>query len=160
MAFNLAHFYPITFHTKLQEVTAYLKGEGAYVYRPCRQLELEPVLWMIYSERLSWTQPSHGVMMEVAIQNPDYRCKETDYESHLVEELDGVRVNPPNDVLAADSDHDLWERYERLTWLTDFTRSANELKDIALAYRNKTIADLIYCSPFLIVRINPVVDRV
>ena len=36
LGFGLAHLYPVTFKTRLQEMTNYLKGEDAHVYRACR----------------------------------------------------------------------------------------------------------------------------
>lgn len=42
LAFDLAHLYPVTFDTKLEEMVKYLKGEDAHVYKSCRELGLEP----------------------------------------------------------------------------------------------------------------------
>lgn len=164
LAFNLAHLYPVTFDTELQEMIAYLKGEDLHVYQSCRELELEPVLRMIYSQRWKWDEhrPSHGVMMEVIIENPRYDYEQTEYVNHLIEELGGVPVNLYNGVLARDSNWNgdyLTESYEQLTWLTDFAESANELKDLALAYGNEVTVGFVYCSPCLTVHIEPASDR-
>jgi hypothetical protein len=68
LGFGLAHLYPVTFETKLQEMASYLKGEDAHVYRACRELQLQPSLQMIYDDdrvvldtvscwiRLLWTR--------------------------------------------------------------------------------------------------------
>lgn len=120
---------------------------------------------MIYREPPSsgGEQPNCGVMMKVAVEGISYDYESSDYPRHLIEELGGIPVNLFNDATAADSDwnnRDSRERYEQLTWLTDFTKSANELKDIALAYGNDVTTGFMYCDPFLIVRIGPAVDRI
>ena len=166
LAFNLAHLYPVTFDTELQGMTEYLKGEDAHVYQSCKELGLEPVLHMIYRERGNWEwnrTPEYGVMMEVIIEDPTYDYQSSDYERHLVEEQGGIPVNLSNGLLAKNSplnDNDWTEIYEQLTWLTDFSESANELKDIALAYGNDVSVGFVYCSPCLIVQVNPASDRV
>ena len=38
LGFGLAHLYPVTSNTQLQEMTSYLKGEDAHVYQACREL--------------------------------------------------------------------------------------------------------------------------
>ena len=187
LAFGLAHLYPITFDmesdmefdmesdiepdTGLQKIITYLKGEDAHVFESCRELELEPALRMIYSEGLNRAgRSSHGVMMETIVHNPNYDYNNSDYKRHLVEELGGVCVNLFNGVLAAESglreelmelgDDDSMEGCEQLTWLTDFTKSANELKDMTIAFGNDVSVGYIYCSPCLIVRIRPAIDRI
>ena len=175
MAFNLAHLYPVTFDTKLEEMAAYLKGEDAHVYQPCQELGLEPVLQVIYNGRPVWSQRRAriGAMMGVLVENPYYDWEDSCYEKHLVEELGGIPVNLSNDTLAAYSDH--WrdwdegdpeaddkpgEVYEQLTWLTDFAESVNELGDVGPAYGNEPTVDYMYCSPCLVVQIDPASDRV
>jgi len=166
LAFNLAHLYPVAFDTELEEMTEYLKGEDAHVYQSCRELKLEPVLQMIYNERADWEgyRARLGVMMGVIIQNPSYDYEASSYERSLVEDRGGIPVNLRNDVLATSSVY--WngdnprEVYEQLTWLTDFTESANELRDVGLQYGNECTLGYIYCSPCLIVRIDPASDRI
>lgn len=148
LAFNLAHLYPITFDTELQGMIAYLKGEDAHVHQSCRELELKPVLRMIYSGDYDGGVglPRHGVMMEVIIHKPDYYPEETSYERYLVEELEGIPVNLHNDVVATDwewNEDELTDSYEQLTWLTDFTKSPNELKDIAPTYGNEVTSFIV-----------------
>ena len=148
LAFNLAHLYPITFDTELQGMIAYLKGEDAHAYQSCRELELKPVLRMIYSGDYDGGVglPRHGVMMEVIIHKPDYYPEETSYERYLVEELEGIPVNLHNDVVATDwewNEDELTDSYEQLTWLTDFTKSPNELKDIAPTYGNEVTSFIV-----------------
>ncbi|KAF9645911.1 hypothetical protein BDM02DRAFT_3189313 [Thelephora ganbajun] len=48
--FSLAYLYPVTSDARLQEMIAYLKGEDTHVYQSCRELELESVLRMKYSQ--------------------------------------------------------------------------------------------------------------
>ena len=167
LAFNLAHLYPVTFNTELDEMIEYLKGEDAHVYQSCRELRLEPVLQMIYNER-SDLDPEYraglGVMIGVIIENPSYDFEASNYERSLVEDEGGIPVNLRNDVLATSSDYWNWdnpnEDYEQLTWLTDFAKSTNELRDVGLRYGNECSLGYIYCSPCLIVRINPASDRI
>ena len=162
LALNLTHLYPVTFDTDLQGMVAYLKGEDAHVYRSCRELELKPMLRMIYDRRRS-RRSKHGVMMEVIVGNPNYDYQQTDYQGHLVHELGGIPVNLSNGDLAADSDwnqDEMTEDYEQLSWLTDFTKPTNELKDLMIAYGNEVSVGFVYCSPCLIVRIGPAGDRI
>ena len=75
------------------------------MYQSCQELELEPALRMIYCRKF-WDNslPDWGVMIsEVIIQNPSYDWERSDYESHLVEELNGIPVNlsKPNTQLGA-----------------------------------------------------------
>ena len=167
LALNLAHLYPVAFDTKLEEMTNYLKGEDAHVYKSCRELQLEPILQVVYNERVDWDpayRASLGVMMGVIVENPNYNYETSSYERSLVEDKGGIPVNLKNDALATSSEY--WhgdnprEVYEQLTWLTDFTKSTNELRDAGLCYGNQCSLGYIYCSPCLIVRIGPASDRI
>ena len=162
LAFSLAHLYPVTFEMELQGMVEYLKGEDAHVYQSCRELKLEPVLRMIYFHRRGWDD-DHGVMMEVIVEGPSYDWERSDYKGHLVRELNGIPVNMSNKTLARHSiwNHiDLTEDYEQLTWLTDFAKPANELKDTAVAYGNEVSLEFVYSSPCLIVRVDSASNRV
>ena len=53
LGFGLAHLYPVTFNTKLRELTSFLKGADADVYQACRKAQLQPLLQMIYDDRKS-----------------------------------------------------------------------------------------------------------
>ena len=175
MIFNLVHLYPVTFDTKLEDITAYLKGEDAHVYQSCQELGLKPVLQMIYASGERSTPDSDpcrssylGVMAGAIIENPEYDDRESNYEQSLVEEWGGVPVNLSNDVLAGDLESYWnwgWEMPkdvpEQLTWVTgDFAKSANGLRDVGLYYGNESTLDYIYSSPCLIVRIDPASDRI
>ena len=168
LAFGLAHLYPITpdlEEMELQEIIAYLKGEDAEVYQSCLELGLKPVLQMVYNkDRGSCYWSVHGIMIGSIVYQPSYDFNNQRYEVYLLEELDGIPVNLANGVLAADSEwnkQELIEEYEQLTWLTaDFVKSANELKDVTMAYGNDLSVGFIYCRPCLIVRIRPAVDRI
>ena len=173
LAFNLAHLYPVTFDTKLEDITAYLKGEDAHVYQSCQELGLEPVLQMIYTSlgERSTLSPGHdlsiGVMMGAITRNDaDYDYEESNYQQSLIEGHGAVPVNLKDDVLTSDLEyHCGWlgdipqEARKQLTWVTDFTKSANELRDAAVHYGNECTVDHIYSSPCLIVRIDPSATR-
>ena len=168
LAFGLAHLYPITpdlEEMELQEIIAYLKGEDAEVYQSCLELGLKPVLQMVYNEdRGSCYRSVHGIMIGSIVYQPSYDFNNQRYEDYLLEELDGIPINLANGVLAADSEwnkQELIEEYEQLTWLTaDFVKSANELKDVTVAYGNDLSVGFTYCRPRLIVRIRPAADRI
>ena len=172
LAFNLAHLYPVTFDTKLKEMTAYLKGEDAHIYQSCLGLKLEPTLQMIYADRSVWSTwrqgPEHGVMMEAVVKTDWYDYQTWSYEDNLIEELGGIPVNLSNHSFASnlrywdERDEDTDEPggvCEQLTWLTDFSKSANALEDAVVSYGNDATVKHIYCSPCLIVRIGPASDR-
>ena len=173
LVFNLAHLYPVTFDTKLEDMTTYLKGEDAHVYQSCQELGLQPVLQMIYgsSDRSNLDSGSLrqdiGVMLGAIIEDPEYYYEESNYQQALVER-GGVPVNLSNDVLANDLErHWNWgwdipkDVPEQLTWVTDFfAESVNGLRDVRLHYGNECTLDYIYSSPCLIVRIKPASDRV
>ena len=167
LVFNLAHLYPVTFDTKLEDITAYLKGEDAHVYQSCQELGLEPVLRMIYTNLddcspFNSEPPSIGVMTGAITKPPDYHCELSSYQQALIEECGGVPVNLRNDVLTSDleeycdwGDDTPMNVDEQLTWVTDFTGSANELRDDGPTFGNQCSVDHIYSSPCLIVRIDP-----
>jgi len=74
LGFGLTHLYPITFKTELQEMSNYLKGENAHVYRTCRELQLQPLLQVIYDDNVSG--PKYGVMMDQIVRGPGYNYTE------------------------------------------------------------------------------------
>ena len=161
LGFGLAHLYPVTFETKLQEMKNYLKGEDAHVYRACRELQLRPLLQVIYDDDLSGSQ--YGIMMDKIVRDPSYSFTEECYSSVLVTEMGGISVNKTED---APLDRTHWANVnyedgepELITWISPFN-GRNKLHDISLAYGNEVSADYIYCSPCLIVRIAAASDRV
>jgi hypothetical protein len=161
LGFGLAHLYAVTFETKLQEMTSYLKGEDAHVCRTCRELQLRPLLQMIYNDVRSGSE--YGIMLDKVVERPDYDCEHQDesYESALVIEKGGVSVNKTQ---GAAPDHSPWVtdgdcEGEFITWISPFN-GRNQLKDVSLAYGNEVVANYAYCSPCLIVRIAPASDRV
>ena len=161
LGFGLAHLYPVTFETKLREMTSYLKGEDAHVYQACQELQLQPSLQVIYDDDLSG--PRYGIMMDRIVRDPAYDYMDECYSSVLVTELGGVSVNKAED---ASLDRSHWaeggyENSERefITWISPFN-GRNQLQDISLAYGNEVSAEYIYCSPCLIVRIAAASDRV
>lgn len=160
LAFNLTHLYPVTFTTDLRKMIKYLKGEDAHVYQSCRELGLEPALRMIYSE--SEYRPEHGVMTENIVDGSDYDYMSRNFTGYLLDVQDGVPVNLSNDFVAWRGNYaERTDRQpEQLAWLTDFTDSANELKDRVLAYGNEVTVECVYLNPCLIVPICPASDRV
>lgn len=75
----------------------------------------------------------------------------------------GILSSLDNDILASDSE---WMRSHRGTkkW-KQITRGSlfeegNRLRDVVTAYGNQVAVDCIYCSPCLIVPIDPAPDRV
>jgi hypothetical protein len=83
LGFGLAHLYPVTFETKLQDMKKYLKGEDAHVYRDCRELQLQPSLRVIYDDNESG-EGEYGIMLNRIIKDPDYNFEVTSYEGTLV----------------------------------------------------------------------------
>ena len=70
LGLGLAHLYPVTEDTDLQEMASRLKGEDAQVYRACRELQLRPSLRMIYGDERSgekslWDQVTTALFMKV-----------------------------------------------------------------------------------------------
>ena len=158
LGFGLAHLYPVTPETKLQETIGYLKGEDAHVYRACQELQLQPSLQMIYDDNQSGSE--YGIMIDRIIRGPNY-CYELECYEKAVMELGGVSVNKTED---ATPDRSHWvsredEKGELITWISLFN-GQNKLQDISVTYGNEVYAGHIYCSPCLIVRIAAASDRV
>jgi len=162
LGFGLAHLYPVTFKTKLQEMTSYLKGEDAHVYRVCQELQLQPLLQVIYDDDVSGRK--YGVMMDQIVRDPSYDYTEACYSSVLVTDLGGVSVNKTE---GAALEHNAWAEddlggtieSEFITWVSPFN-GRTQLYDVSIAYGNEVSGQYIYCSPCLIVRIAPASDRV
>ena len=160
LGFGLAHLYPVTSQTKLQEMSVYLKGEDAHVYRACRELQLQPSLQMIYDDyRLE--PEGYGIMVDRFALNHYYDYSRESYEGALVKELGGVSVNK---IEGINFNPSLFAPYgepegELITWISPFN-GRNQLQDINMAYGNEVSAEYIYCSPCLIVRIAAASDRV
>ena len=93
LGFGLAHLYPVTFETKLQEMASYLKGEDAHVYRACRELQLQPSLRMIYDDYQSGYARQYGIMMDRIAKDPNYDYELSCYEGALVNDMGGISVN-------------------------------------------------------------------
>jgi hypothetical protein len=72
LGFGLAHLYPVTFDTDLREMTDYLKGEDARVYRACQELQLQPSLQVIYDDNRG--EPGYGIMLDRIVSRPYYDC--------------------------------------------------------------------------------------
>ena len=106
LGFGLAHLYPITFRTELQEMTSHLKGADAHVYQTCRELRLQPSLQMIYDDNQS--RPGYGIMLDEIAQDPEYNHEYGCNERGLVE-LGGIPVNK-TDRVPLDSSSGPWIR--------------------------------------------------
>jgi len=168
LGFGLAHLYPVTFKTELKDMAKYLKGEDAHVYRACQELQLQPSLRMVYDDdELDWdgtrisTRP-RGIMLEKIVEAPDYNYEDEGYREHLLSWLGGIAINLDNGTDASDSE---WVReyenknWKQITWVAPF-KVGNPLKDVVVAYGNEVSVGFIYCSPCLIVPIDPASDRV
>jgi len=170
LGFGLAHQYPVTFKTELKDLIEYLKGEDAHVYRACKELQLQPSLRMVYDDddcdwdgRRIGTRP-RGIMLERIVEQPDYDYEVTNYREYLIEWLGGVPINLDNSTAASDSDwvherHGVTKKWAQITWVAPF-KEGIRLKDVATAYGNEFAVDFVYCSPCLIVPIDPAGDRV
>ena len=159
LGLGLVHLYPVTFGTKLQEMTSYLKGEDAHAYQACRALQLKPSLRMIYEDELSGSE--YGIMVDHIVQDPDYDCQWDSYENALVEREGGVAVNK-TDCAALENCCRVSEEAcasEFITWISPFNER-NRLRDTALVYGNEVTAGCIYCSPCIIVPVPSACDRV
>ena len=158
LGFGLAHLYPITFETKLQDMVKYLKGEDAHVYRACQESKLQPSLRMVYD-----CEEGRGVMLKKVVELADYSYQETNYIEYLCYELGGTPVNLSNKTLARRSDwvqHHRVEKWEQITWVTPF-REGNRLRDVSMAYGNDAVSlEYAYHSPCLCVPVAPASDRV
>jgi len=169
LGFGLAHLYPVTFKTKLEDMTKYLKGEDAQVYQACQELQLHPSLRMVYDDdELEWdgtrigTRP-RGIMLETIVEQPNYDFKEESYREFLIKYLGGIPINLDNNTVASES---TWMQgygiancqWKQITWVAPF-KEGNILKDVATAYGNEFAVDFVYCSPCLIVPIVPASDR-
>jgi len=170
LGFGLAHQYPVTFKTELKDLIGYLKSEDAHVYRACKELQLQPSLRMVYDDdECDWdwtrihTRP-RGIMLERIVEQPDYDYKNTNYREFLIEWLGGVPINLNNSTVASDADwvqegYEMPKRSAQITWVAPF-KEGIRLKDVATAYGNQYAMDFVYCSPCLIVPIDPASDRV
>ena len=159
LGFGLAHLYPMAFETKLQEITSYLKGADAHVYRACQELQLRPSLQMIYDD--GENGPEYGIMLDKIICDPPYHYDIETYESALVAG-GGVPVNKTD---VATLGRSSWvangdSEGEMITWISPFN-GQNRLEDItSVSYGNEPCASCIYSSPCIIVRVATASDRV
>ena len=159
LGFGLAHLYPVSSETELQEIVGYLKGEDAHVYRACQELRLNPSLQMIYDDGDNGR--GHGIMVGRIMNCLSYDIHETRYETTLVTEEGGIPVNTTEGLTPDDSswvEDRLSERGELIAWVSPFNQR-NRLHDINMAYGNSYYANYIYCSPCIIVRIAAAGDR-
>ena len=159
LGFGLAHLYPVTFNTKLEDLMGYLKGADADVCRACRALDLQPSLQMIYDDKQS-DYDGLGIMLDTITQAVYYDPNLESYESTLVTELGGVPVNKTEKAKLKKS---RWVEegvdFEFITWVSPFV-GRNQLQDVTVALRSDVSTDIIYCSPCLIVDVPAAVDRV
>jgi hypothetical protein len=161
LGFGLAHLYPVTSETGLQEMTSYLKGADAHVYQACRDLQLQPSLQLIYN--VDQSDSDYGIMLD-KIAHMWYDTDRESYERNLLSGQGGVAVNKIEgatlDQCSWDEDEDEESEKEFITWISPFT-GRNQLQDIIpQANGNDVSAGYVYCSPCLIVRIAAAIDRV
>ena len=163
LGFGLAHLYPVTFETKLREMAIYLKGEDAHVYRAFQELQLQPLLRMIYDDNESRDHgEKYGIMLGRIKKGPRYNYEVSSYEGALLSrKLGGVPVNKTRDALMEGSS---WvarrgSRGEFITWITPLNEQ-NRLQDVQMTYGNEVQAGYMYCRPCIIVRIPAASERV
>jgi hypothetical protein len=159
LGFGLAHLYPVTFGTKLQDLASYLKGEDAHVYRACREAQLQPLLRMVYDDNQSGAS-EYGIMLDQIVKDPDYDYECNSYEGALLGDLGGVVINKTEDAEVDDSE---WiseddHQGETITWISPFNER-NKLEDVRTMYGNQVEMGYTYCSPCIIVRIPAASDR-
>ena len=163
LGFGLAHPYPFTLDTGLQEMMNRLKGEDLHVYRACRELQLWPSLQIVYEN--CWGEWGNCViMLDRIVRGPYYGCERWGYEVGLVEDLGGILVNKREDVspdygsasVRGDIDGVEWEY---ITWVSPFDDMRNQLVDI-VSYRSDNGDASLYCSPCIVTRIAAASDRV
>jgi len=168
LGFGLAHLYPVTFKTELKSMVKYLKGEDAHIYQACRELQIHPSLRMVYDDdELNWdgtriaARPL-GIMLERIVEQPNYNYEDESYREHLITKFGGIPINKDNKTLAEDSewleDREVTEESMQITWVTPF-KEGNNLRDVVTAYGNQVAVDYIYCSPCLIIPIDPASER-
>ena len=160
LGFGLAHLYPVTFETKLQEMASYLKGEDAHIYQACRELQLQPSLRAIYDDYHS-EYDQYGIMLDRIAKDPNYDYQRSSYEGTLVNEMGGVSVNR---VESATIGRSYWvssrgTQGEFITWVSPLNER-NQLQDLHTSYGNEVETGYIYCRPCIIVRIPAASDRV
>jgi len=160
LGFGLTYLYPVTFKTKLQEMTSYLKGTDAHVYQACLELHLQPSLKVIYDDNESHGGET-GIMLDRIAKEPNYGDQEWSYEYTLVMEFGGVPVNKTE---SATLERSTWvaqweSEGEFITWVSPFN-GQNRSEDTTVAYGNEPSMGYIYCRPCIIVRIAAAYDRV
>ena len=158
LGFGLSHLYPVTLDTELHELAMYLKGEDAHVYRACRELQLRPLLQIIYQH----DSDDWGAMSD-RIEKDLPKCYSDEYR--FEESLGGVAVNTTNEALMEDevevedseSDEEECCGGEFITWVSPFNQR-NQL-DGPFVTGNEAYLESSYCSPCIIVRIPASADR-
>lgn len=161
LGFGLSHLYPVSTHVELQGIAHFLKGEDARVYEACRELQLKPLLKIIYDDGHGFSyRKNYGIMVDKFVVNPSYDCEHESYQSTLLKETRGVAVNitegsPINDSYwVSDEDY----KGEYIDWVSPFDQRT-KLRDVGLDYGNEVSIEVVYCSPCIIVRIDSACDR-
>ena len=160
LGFGLAHLYPVTFETDLQEMTSCLKDKDAQVYQACRELQLQPSLKMIYDDEISM---GCGIMLGEIAHDPlyDVIIEGERYEHALVRD-GGVPVNKTEDARPEEGSDWVAEEEkegEFITWISPFNEQ-NRLQDITVTRGKYASTGYIDCSPCIIARAGAAIDRV
>ena len=157
LGFGLTHLYPFSSHTEhLKKIAHFLKGEDANVYKACLELQLEPSLKMIYDDAQS-EDSKYGIMLDNLNVGPYSYYEDDTYQRILVRRLGGIPVNRTE---GAPIDQSFWvseEEFEGefIHWVSPLN-TRNQLRDISIDYTDDdTPANVIYCNPCIIVRIDP-----
>ena len=124
---------------------------------------------MVYDDdELNWdgrrmAARPRGIMLEMIVEQPNYDYTDESYREHLITEYGGIPINKDNKTLAKDSDwlqdHAATEESMQITWVARF-KEGNNLREVIAAYGNQVAVDYIYCSPCLIVPVDPASERV
>ena len=157
LGFGLSHLYPITHTTKLRDMDGRLRGEDAYVYQACRELQLQPTLRAVYNEHGRDT--TYGIMLDRIVElSYDYYIHDF---NDVFEEMGGVVVNKSQDALVGGCKSELlrggsFVDGEQICWVTPFN-SRNQLEETPAMLNGEIF--YVRWSPFLTARVPPASDR-
>jgi hypothetical protein len=131
-----------------------LRGEDAYVYQACRELQLQPTLRAVYNEDGGAT--TYGIMLDRIVKlSYNYIHDFND----AFQTMGGVVVNKLQDALVGDCKSLRGGNFvdgEQISWVTPFNWR-NQLKETPAMLIGENF--YVCCSPFLTARVPPASDR-
>ncbi|KIK57157.1 hypothetical protein GYMLUDRAFT_229413 [Collybiopsis luxurians FD-317 M1] len=87
LCFGLAHCYPISHHDdnlyELRELSSYLKGSDALIFRVCKELGLKPKLLVYYRSRKGYRKTSQEYLARNFCESSDHYGDDYDEVDHL-----------------------------------------------------------------------------